>query len=123
MKTKKISKKNEENLINEVVKRYKICLCRAIKNGTSVKQDGMLFDPTAGYKTFWKISAGEELSDDEREICRINFILSSMVKREMEIIWNEFFFVEDKFWWMRKYNRSTYYRIRSKAISSFCALI
>ncbi len=114
--------KKQEQEIMVLVKKYKMMICNQIKEGTNTKE-GMLFDPEQSYKTFYKLSAGESLTPEERELCRINFVLSSLPKREMEIIWKEFFFPEDKFWWMQKYNRSTYYRIRNKAILNFYALM
>lgn len=83
----------------------------------------MLYDVTSSYHKFWTASSTESLNSDEREICRINFSLASLEKREAEIIWNEFFFPEEKFYWMKKYNRSTYYRIRAKAIMNFYTLV
>lgn len=82
-----------------------------------------MFDSGSKYNIFWKLSTETTLSENEREIVRINFILSSLNTKEKEIIWNEFFFNDDKFWWMSKYNRSTYYRIRAKAIDNFYLLI
>lgn len=119
----KKSKKRLEMMILEIVKRYKLILCRHIKNGLNLNNEGFLFDPNSKYNTFWKISSENHYSDEQREILRINFILSSLTKKENEIIWKEFFFVEDKFWWMSKYNRSTFYRLRAKAIDNFCSLI
>ncbi len=123
MKPKKQNKKVEEAAILEIVSRYKINLCHQIKEGKNLNQEGLLFDPDAKYDTIWKISSERPLNEEEREIMRVNFILSSLKRTEKEIIWQEFFFVEDKFWWMRKYNRSTFYRLRAKAIDSFYALI
>ena len=120
---KKHTKKTEEAKIIEVVNKYKLLLCHQIKNGNSFNQEGLLLDSASKYNTFWKISSEKTLNEEEREIMRINFILSSLPIREKEIIWNEFFFNEDKFWWMRKYNRSTYYRLRAKSIMNFYQLI
>ena len=117
------NKKVEEIAILNLVNNYKIMLCRQIKNGKSSNQEGLLFDPNANYETFWQYSTGAPLSDEEREIVRVNFMLSSLTRAMREIIWQEFFFVDDKFWWMRKYNRSTYYRLRAKAIDEFYRLI
>lgn len=123
MKYQKTNRKNDENKILEVVSRYKLLLCHQIKSGNSFNHDGLLFDYTAGYDAFWQLSSSKTLNEEEREIVRINFALSSLNKKEREIIWNEFFFTEDKFWWMRKYNRSTFYRLRAKAIANFAMLI
>ncbi len=123
MREKRNTKKVQEERINEIVNRYKLLLCHQIKTGNSFNQEALLFDSGSKYKTFWKFSSEKTLNDEEREIVRINFILSSMPVREKEIIWNEFFFCEDKFWWMRKYNRSTYYRLRAKAIENFYLLL
>ena len=119
----KHSTKKEEKAILEVVNNYKTILCKLIKSGKNLNQEGMLFDPKSSYQAFWRTSSREFLSSDEREICRINFSLSALVRKEAEIIWNEFFFPIDKFYWMAKYNRSTYYRLRAKAITNFYNLI
>lgn len=118
----KTNKRINENAIEEIVKDYKIILCNQIKNGKCTLNEGMLYEPALDYQCCWKASMSETLSTEERRLCRINFILASMPKKEMEIIWKEFFFLEDKFWWMRKYNRSTYYRLRAKAINDFLSL-
>lgn len=120
---KKQSKKFEESKIIDLVNHYKVLLCQQIKSGKSFNQEGLLFDSGSKYNIFWKLSTETTLSENEREIVRINFILSSLNTKEKEIIWNEFFFNDDKFWWMSKYNRSTYYRIRAKAIDNFYLLI
>ena len=119
----KHSTKKEEKAIIEVVTNYKTILCKLIKSGKNLNQEGMLFAPKSTYQAFWRTSSREFLSSDEREICRINFSLSALVRKEAEIIWNEFFFPIDKFYWMAKYNRSTYYRLRAKAITNFYNLI
>ena len=123
MKYQKTNRKNEENRILEVVNRYKLLLCHQIKSGNSFNHEGLLFDYNAGYDAFWELSSRKTLNEEEREIIRINFALSSLSQKEREIIWKEFFFVEDKFWWMRKYNRSTFYRLRAKSITDFNSLI
>lgn len=123
MRDKKNIRKIQEERILEVVNHYKLLLCHQIKTGNSFNQEALLFDSDSKYKSFWKYSSEKTLNDEEREIVRINFILSSLPIKEKEIIWNEFFFSEDKFWWMRKYNRSTYYRLRSKAIDDFYLLL
>lgn len=117
------NKKKEEKAILEIVKSYKIILCNLIKSGKNLNNEGMLFDTSSTYSKLWKRSSAELLSPEEREIYRINFSLASLEKKEAEIIWNEFFFAEDKFYWMKKYNRSTYYRLRAKAINNFYTLI
>ena len=123
MKYQKTNRKNEENRILEVVNRYKLLLCHQIKSGNSFNHEGLFFDYNAGYDAFWELSSRKTLNEEEREIIRINFALSSLSQKEREIIWKEFFFVEDKFWWMRKYNRSTFYRLRAKSITDFSSLI
>lgn len=120
---KKQTLKHEERFIVNVVNNYKSILCKLIKSGKNLNQEGMLFDSSMTYQSFWKVSSNEYLSSEEREVYRINFSLSSLKKKEAEIIWREFFFPEDKFYWMLKYNRSTYYRVRAKAIKNFYELI
>lgn len=120
---KKKTKKNEEKFIKNIVSRYKNLLCLQIKSGHNLSQEGLLFDPETTYDTFWRYGSDTLLTKEERELLHVNFVLSALDKKEKEIIWNEFFFIEDKFWWMRKYNRSTFYRLRSQAIDSFCELV
>ncbi len=115
-------KNNNETFIRDLGKEYKLILCNQIKLGRCSLNEEMLYEPTLDYQSCWKASMSKEITDEERKLYRINFVLASLPKKEMEIIWNEFFFMEDKFWWMRKYNRSTYYRLRAKAINDFAAL-
>ena len=116
-------KKIQEERIKEVVNRYKLLICNQIKSGNSFNQEGLLFDSGSSYNSFWKFSSENTLSDEEREILRINFILASLPVNQKELIWKEFFFNEDKFWWMERYNRSTYYRLKNKAINNFYGLL
>ncbi len=122
-KKEKNLKKIQEEKILEVVNRYKLLICHQIKSGNSFNQEALLFDSGSSYNSFWKFSSENTLSDEEREILRINFILASLPVNQKELIWKEFFFNEDKFWWMGKYNRSTYYRLKTKAINNFYSLL
>ena len=122
-KKEKNLKKIQEEKILEVVNRYKLFICHQIKSGNSFNQEALLFDSGSSYNSFWKFSSENTLSDEEREILRINFILASLPVNQKELIWKEFFFNEDKFWWMERYNRSTYYRLKTKAINNFYSLL
>ncbi len=105
----------------EVAQIYKRALAKLLREGKSSPQDNMLFDPEENYCSYWSL-ATKEYSDDQKAIAKINFILASLENTVRDILWNEFFFQIDKFWWMRKYSRSTFYRLRKQAVNKFMAL-
>ncbi len=105
----------------EVAQIYKRALAKLLREGKSSPQDNMLFDPEENYSSYWSL-ATKEYSDDQKVIAKINFILASLESAVRDILWNEFFFQIDKFWWMRKYSRSTFYRLRKQAVTKFMAL-
>ncbi len=105
----------------EVAQIYKRALAKLLREGKSSPQDNMLFDPEENYSSYWSL-ATKEYSDDQKVIAKINFILASLESAVRDILWNEFFFQIDKFWWMRKYSRSTFYRLRKQAVNKFMAL-
>lgn len=46
-------------------------------------------------------------------------VLESLSKEEREILEQEFIWGKDKLWYLNYYSKSTYYRLRKKAINRF----
>ncbi len=108
--------------IKDIALKYKKDLSICMKNDNFNNEDLMLFDSAHEVqKRFININ-NDKLAEEKREILRINFVLSSMDRKRAMIIWNEYFFPVEKFWWMRDYTRSTFYRIRKKAIEEFLCI-
>ena len=61
--------------------------------------------------------------DDVLYIQHVNFAYLLLNRVERKIIMNDFIFPIEKFWYMKEYSRSTYYRIREKAIKKFLDLM
>lgn len=114
--------KNLEKQIKQIAFQYKKNLNLCMKNNTYDEPRLMLFDSAYEVqKMFADVSDGD-LAVEKREILRINFVLASMERKKSMLIWKEYFFPIEKFWWMRYYSRSTFYRIRKKAIEEFLCI-
>jgi len=50
---------------------------------------------------------------------KVDYILMQMDKELSQIIYNEFFSNKVENWWMYYFSRSTYYRIKNKAMDNF----
>ncbi len=120
-------KLHEETIIH-VADKYKRIFCNLIKNGREANLTQLLRDESKPNSSSISVLdyAKENLNPDQRFIIHIHFCLSLLHPEEREIIWREFFIVQPKRnkldWWNYKYARSTYYRIRSRAIRKFAEL-
>lgn len=120
-------KLNEETIIR-VADKYKRVFCNLIKNGREANLTQLLKDESKLSSASMNVLdyARENLNSDQRFIIHIHFCLSLLSPEEREIIWKEFFISSPKLnkleWWYYKYARSTYYRIRSRAIRKFSEL-
>ena len=50
---------------------------------------------------------------------KIDYILLQMDNNLSKVIYNEFFSNKNEDWWMYYYSKSTYYRLKNKAMDSF----
>ena len=50
---------------------------------------------------------------------KVDYILLQMEKELSQIIYNEFFSSKMENWWMYYFSRSTYYRLKNKAMDNF----
>ena len=50
---------------------------------------------------------------------KVDYILKQMDENLSKIIYNEFFSARVENWWMYYYSKSTYYRLKNKAMDSF----
>ncbi len=120
--------KLKEEIIIKIADKYKRVFCNLIKNGREANLTQLLKDESKPSLASMNVLdyAKENLNSDQRFIIHIHFCLSLLNPEEREIIWKEFFITSPKLnkleWWNYKYARSTYYRIRSRAIKKFSEL-
>lgn len=61
-----------------------------------------------------------EMMSDKEELEKIiesfNFILSCLSEESRNMIEKEFIHKEGKYWWLEYYSRSTYYRVKTRAM-------
>lgn len=53
----------------------------------------------------------------------INSIFAKLRGEYTNIIYNEFFLKQDKCWWFNKYSRSTFYRLKKRAVKEFISYV
>lgn len=69
-------------------------------------------------------TAAEIKADLDLDYCRnyvsfINSVFENMTAEFKEIIYNDYFTVENKNWWAKKYSKSTLYRLKKQALKEF----
>ena len=115
----------QENAIKEVAMNYKRILGKLVREGKEKMFLDVLEDSNFySQETMNVLSLSKQtIGSDERYLIHIHFCLSLLDKEEKEIIWKEFFLKEHKGkkyeWWSYNYARSTYYRLRTRAIKKF----
>ena len=123
-----MSTKKEEEIVIQAADKYKKIFSDLIKNGKESNLTQLLRDESQPYSTSLNVLdyAKENLNSDQRYIIHIHFCLSLLEPQEREIIWKDFFIISPKVnktdWWFFSYARSTYYRIRNRAIKKFAEL-
>ena len=123
-----MSTKKEEEIVIQAADKYKKIFYELIKNGKESNLTQLLRDESQPYSTSLNVLdyAKENLNSDQRYIIHIHFCLSLLEPQEREIIWKDFFIISPKVnktdWWVFSYARSTYYRIRNRAIKKFAEL-
>ncbi len=115
-------KKKDELKVKSIVTTYKKNLSNCMKNGDSIGDSLLFFDSESDAKNYFDDSL-QKISEEKKFILRINFALSCIDPVLSKIIWKEFFFQMEKFWWMRDFTRSTFYRLRKKAIREFLCYV
>ena len=118
-----MTNKEKENVLKSYVIRYKKSLSQCMNDPTSISSDEpLLFDPSFESRELL-LASRKETNDPRKYLYRVNFALSCMERRKAILLWKEFFFQVEKFWWMRYYTRSTFYRIRKMAVEEFLCLM
>lgn len=122
-----MSLKKEELEIIEIADHYKRIFCTLIKNGKESNLLELLRDGVGEIKQSAILDFAKENFDaDQRFIVHIHFCLSLLDSQEKEIIWKEYFLNQKSEkksqWWEYNYARSTFYRIRNRAIKKFYSL-
>jgi len=120
--------KIKEETIISVADKYKKIFCTLIKEGKESNLGQLLRDESQPFSNSLNVLdyAKENLTANHRFVIHIHFCLSLLKPQEREIIWRDFFLVQPKVnktdWWVFNYARSTYYRIRNRAINNFYEL-
>ncbi len=102
--------------------KYKKNLTACMNERSFAEEENLFFDPNQEAKELLRASQGEK-NEGKRFILKVNFALSCMEKKKAMILWKEYFFQVERFWWMRYYTRSSFYRLRKKAIEEFLCLM
>lgn len=113
---------SSEKKLKEIALNYKKNLSICMKNNDYDEPKLMVFDSAFEVQKLYANVANNEEAKEKKEILRVNFVLASLERKMATIIWKEYFFPIEKFWWMRYYSRSTFYRLRKKAIEEFLCL-
>ena len=117
----------EEDIINVAIT-YKKTLCKLVRDGKESNLLDLLHDDSENNFPVDHVLdyAKENLDMDKRFIIHVHFCLSLLDKNSKQIIWKEYFLRENYEtsgeWWRYNYARSTFYRLRNKAIKEFHAL-
>ena len=120
--------KYKEELIIKVADKYKKTFSNLIKEGKESNLTQLLKDESHPFSSSLNVldNAKENLTANHWFIIHIHFCLSLLDPQEREIIWRDFFIIQPKVnkvdWWVFHYARSTYYRIRNRAIDRFYEL-
>ena len=110
--------KIKERKLEEYVLNYKRCLSICMKNGDCIQGEYMFYDSSKEVNKYFEESTFGA-SKEKKYIMRVNFALSCLDVKSAKLLWKEYFFQIEKFWWMRLYTRSSFYRLRKKAINEF----
>ena len=111
--SKKLEKKMEESVL-----KYKKCLSFCLKEENNKFNNYLFYDSDHEIGDYFE-ELSVNASPEKKYVLRVNFALSCMESRSSKILWKEYFFQIEKYWWMRYYARSTFYRLRKKAIEEF----
>ncbi len=118
-----MTNKDRENKIRAYVVRYKRCLAICMNDPyCNNGEQPLLFDPKYENRHLY-LKSQQSNNENAKYLARVNFSLSCLERRKAMLLWKEFFFQVEKFWWMRYYTRSTFYRLRKKAIEEFLCLM
>lgn len=113
--------KCEGNVI-DIVTKYKSSIIRIIGNANGNLREFNLNDSSFSPNRIWDVDFSS-LSEDERFIMKVHYGLSSLDPVLKEVLWNEFFYNFEVYWWMDKFSRSTFYRLRKKACMEFLSIL
>ena len=108
-----------EKKLEVYVTKYKKSLSVCMKNENFNSVEYMFYDSKFNVSGYFEELNNVNTPKEKKYILRVNFALSCMDVRSAKLLWKEYFFNIEKFWWMRLYTRSTFYRLRKKAIDEF----
>lgn len=111
--------------VKEICDNYKMRLSKIVKEGTYKEIAHTLNDSSFASLDSNKsmndylVSSSKGLDEDAMFINHVEFCLSLLNSEERMIIYKDFIQCEDGLWYVDKWSRSTFYRIRSNAIDKF----
>ena len=115
--------KNSVKKFKKLMSTYKRCITKMSLKGYDVEP--LLFADVKSIPLGKNVPIMEE-SDEMKNIsfyCRsLLFILNCMPKQEKMILWKEYA-ERDVDWWKNSYSKSTYYRLKKKAVEDFFTIL
>ena len=90
---------------------------RSLEN--EINQISRMFFLAREVDEFEKLSDIDAVDEKERYVSRVRAAFDSLKEEEKEMINNEFFYENYPFWWVNKYSRSAFYRLRNRSMFNF----
>ena len=90
-----------EKAINQIAQMYFLAISK--KSGN----DGMLHDSEEG------------ITDYEKFVIRVRKAFERLSATEKIFINNDFFYEDYPYWWKERYNKASYYKIRTRSMINF----
>jgi len=113
--------KKELTVIKEVAILYNVCFQRLLVKTPDDFSKYIIFDSNGKHLDASKFlySKPGDLSKEEQTIAVIDFALINLEPEESIILYNDFFFPKAKKWWVGRFTRSVYYRVKKEAVIKF----
>ena len=110
-------------IVEEIFNKYKKSCAKLMRLGLNVDLITLFNDSVdtleQGFAYLVLQNAKNKKTPEEAYVSQVNFIFSLLDKTEKEIILKDFVFNDNRIWWNNKHSRSTYYRLRERAIKKF----
>lgn len=105
--------KQLDKRVREVAYRYRYAQSKLIAFAQNAKRNAYIFKEG--------IEANKDAPKHERTVFAVDNALSFMEKDHRDFITNDYLANDDRLWWIGFFSRSTYYRIKRKAMTEFLA--
>ena len=103
--------KKLDKRVREVAYRYRYAQSKIQAHEQSLKKDQFMFRETS------------EPSKETRRFEKVLFAVDNAIRflepEHQQVITKDYLIAEEDFWWIHCYSRSTYYRVKRKAMQEF----